>query len=353
MTSISKRVFGRLSNGQSADIYTLTNRHGLCAKITNFGGVVVALQVPDKAGQLGDVVLGFDTLAPYEDISPYFGALIGPYGNRIANAAFALNGRQYQLQKNDGSNCLHGGERGFDKLLWAAEAGEVSGVPTLQLNYLWPDGEGGFPGNLQLRAEYRLTDTNELTTCFFAVSDRASHVNFTQHSYFNLLGQGSVAQHKVQIDADSYLPIDENFIPLGEPAPVAESAFDFRKPKALGEGLQQGHLQTQRVNGGYDHNYVLNKTAANAYERAARVCEMQSGRVLEVYTTEPGLQFYSGNFLDGSICGKQGQRYSKHSGFCLEPQHFPDSPNQSQFPSTLLQPGECFESQIGFKFSTQ
>ena len=351
--SITKQVFGTLASGQVADLYTLTNRHGLSASITNFGGIVVSLNVPDKLGQFDDVVLGFDKLAPYETLSPYFGALIGPFGNRIANASFSINGKLYRLQKNDGSNCLHGGERGFDKLLWEAEASEHDGDPALQLSCVWPDNLGGFPGNLQVTALYCLSSDNELSVAFRAVCDQTCHVNFTQHSYFNLAGEGDVRQHSVQIDADAYLPVNENFIPTGEFAGLAGGPFDFLKPKLLGADIAKDHPQLLRVNGGYDHNYVLNKTAANRYELAARVLESKSGRVLEVFTTEPGMQFYSGNFLDGSISGKQGRHYNKHAGFCMEPQHFPDSPNQPQFPSTLLKPGELFESRIGFKFSCE
>ena len=350
---INKESFGCLTDGTQVNLYTLTNKQGMCAKITNFGGIIVALHVPDKNGKLDDVVLGFDSVTPYETDSPYFGALIGRFGNRIADARFELDGKTYPLEQNDNSNCLHGGHKGFDKVVWDANVREMDGAQALVLNYLSPNGEGGFPGNLDITVVYWLTDDNELITSYRATTDQATPVNLTQHSYFNLAGSGDVLAHELHINAEQYLPVNETLIPFGLKESVQYSAFDFRTAKAIGRDIERDNDQLQVVGGGYDHNFIIDKKASKSFELAATVVEPQSGRVLEVFTTEPGVQLYSGNFLDGTLKGKGGQRYTKHGAFCLEPQHFPDSPNQNQFPSTILRPDDAYQSRMSFKFSIQ
>jgi len=317
----------------------------MVVRIIDFGGVITEVHAPDRAGRLADVVLGFDSLEPYRSDSPYFGALIGRYGNRIAHGRFTLDGREVVLPANNGSNHLHGGAPGFDKVLWQAT---IDG-DGLRLVYRSRDGEQGYPGNLEATVTYRLTDDNELVVLFQAVTDRATPVNLTQHSYFNLAGGGDILGHVLEIDADAFVAIDAESIPLGELAPVAGTPFDFRTPQAIGARIQEA--DTQLRNGqGYDHCFALNKPHGKTMTRAARVVEPRSGRVLELFTEEPGVQFYSGNFLDGSLQGK-GRIYAYRSGFCLEPQHFPDSPNQPQFPNVILRPGETYRTESRFRFS--
>lgn len=342
---ITETVFGTLPDGAQVRQYTLANANGLVAKILDFGGIITELHAPDRDGALADVVLGFDTIEPYLGPSPYFGALIGRYGNRIANGRFTLDGREVRLPVNNGANHLHGGTQGFDKVLWQAQ---VRGN-TLALAYRSPDGEQGYPGTLDAAVEYELTDDNELVVRFSAVTDRATPVNLTQHSYFNLAGGGDILAHELLLDADRFVPIDAGSIPLGTLAPVEGTAFDFRSARPIGSRI--GEPDQQLRNGlGYDHCFVLNKPAAGAMTRAAHVRDPQSGRVLELFTEEPGVQFYSGNFLDGSLAGK-GRSYPHRSGFCLEPQHFPDSPNQPAFPNTILRPGETYRTASRFRFS--
>lgn len=348
-TAISQRVFGTTPAGETVTEFTLTNNRGCSARIINFGGIITELHVPDKEGRLGDVVLGFDTLEPYLDKSPYFGALIGRVGNRIANAQFTLDGVTYPLAANNGSNNLHGGPEGFDKKVWQAETFENAQGPGLRLHLLSEDGDQGFPGNLQVTVEYQLTHDNTLAVDYFAVTDKATPVNLTQHSYFNLAGAGDILSHVLQIHADKINAINEVQIPQGEPMPVAGTPFDFRVPHLIGERIDTPHEQIR--NGlGYDHNFLINQRSYKEMTLAARVEEATSGRVLEVFTQEPGVQFYSGNFLDGSLTGK-GRTYTHRSGFCLEPQHAPDSINQAQFPSIVLRPGSEYRTRTLFSFS--
>jgi aldose 1-epimerase len=344
---IAQAPFGQLPGGEQATLYTLTNAHGMVVKITDFGGIVTEIHVPDRAGVLADVVLGFDTLEPYRTASPYFGALIGRYGNRIAGGRFVLDGEAFQLATNDGRNHLHGGVVGFDKVLW--RAGVDAGGLTLR--YHSRDGEQGYPGALDVTVVYRLTDDNALVVSFHALADRATPVNLTQHSYFNLAGGGDILAHELVIDADRFVPIDGESIPTGMLASVAGTPFDFRTPRPIGARI--GEPDPQLLNGrGYDHCLALNKPAPGAMTRAARVRDPGSGRVLELFTQEPGVQFYSGNFLDGTLAGK-GRAYGHRAGLCLEPQHYPDSPNQPAFPDTILRPGRVYQTESRFRFSVE
>jgi aldose 1-epimerase len=352
-TEITRAPFGALPGGAQVEQFTLRNARGMLVRILDFGGIIREVQVPDRDGQFADVVLGFDTLEPYLTDSPYFGALIGRYGNRIARGRLNLDGREVQLAVNDGENHLHGGAPGFDKVLWRAaiEGGE------LVLRYRSPDGEQGYPGNLDATVSYSLTDDNEIVVRFHASCDRPTPVNLTQHSYFNLRGVapegGGILDHLVAIDADRFVPIDAGSIPLGPLAPVTGTPFDFRQPRPIGERIGQPDKQL-RHGSGYDHCWVLNRDAGECgLRRAVRVREPDSGRVLELFTQEPGVQFYSGNFLDGSLSGKGGRRYELRSGFCIEPQHFPDSPNQPAYPDTILRPGEVYATESRFKFSVE
>ncbi|PJJ58757.1 aldose epimerase family protein [Hymenobacter chitinivorans] len=343
--------FGKTSDGTEVQLYTLTNAHGLKATISTYGGIVTSLLVPDKAGTLGDVVLGFDNVSGYQSpeyqkAGPYFGALIGRYGNRIAKGQFTLDGKQYTLAKNNGPNHLHGGLKGFDKVIWQAEPGTLARGQSLKLTYLSKDGEEGYPGNLRVTVTYTLTTTDELRIDYTATTDKATPVNLTNHSYFNLsAGQSKdVLSHQVTLPADRYTVVDAALIPTGELRAVKGTPFDFTTPHAIGERIAQ-------VPGGYDHNWVLND--AGKLRPVALVSEPTSGRTLQVLTTEPGIQFYTGNFLAGTLTGKGGTVYGKHAGFCLETQHFPDSPNQPKFPSTTLQPGQTLQSTTIYKFGIQ
>lgn len=335
------------------ELYTLTNNSGVSTKITNYGGIVLTLNVPDKSGQLGDVVLGYDTVAEYLKASPYFGALIGRYGNRIAQAKFSLNGVEYALAKNDGPNSLHGGIKGFDKVVWQAKTSDSPAGPALELTYLSPDGEEDYPGNLAVKVVYTLTHNNELRIDYSATTDKDTVVNLTHHSYFNLAGAGNgdILDHELTLNADKFTPIDATLIPTGELRAVADTPFDFTQPTKIGLRINQADEQL-KFGLGYDHNWVLNSTGGSL-ALAARVYEPSSGRLMEVWTTEPGIQFYSGNFLDGSNVGKGGRVYQHRSGFCLETQHFPDSPNQPNFPSTVLKVGQTYTSTTIYKFSAK
>lgn len=347
--------FGTTTDGKAVEVYTLKNANGVEARVTNYGGIILSLMVPDRTGQMADVVLGFDSLSSYEKDSPYFGALIGRYGNRIAKGHFTLDGKEYTLAVNNGQNALHGGLKGFDKVVWNAEPFDSTGKRGLVFTYTSPNGEEGYPGTLQARVTYTLTDDNELIFDYHATTDQATPVNLTQHSYFNLkgAGNGDILDHVVTINADRFTPVDSTLIPTGELRSVEGTPFDFRTPTAIGARIEQ--QDQQLVFGhGYDHNYVLNKPdSASGPTFAARVVEPASGRVMEVSTTEPGLQFYSGNFLDGTLTGKGGHVYGHRSGFAMETQHFPDSPNQAGFPSTILRPGEEYNSRTIYKFSVQ
>ena len=344
---ITQAPFGRLPDGAEASLFTLTNAGGMVAKITDVGGIVTALYAPDRNGVMADVVLGFDRLEDYTPAVPYFGALIGRYGNRIAHGRFVLDGKQYQLATNNGPNHLHGGLKGFDKVKWDSR---IQG-DALVLHHRSFDGEEGYPGTLDVTVEYRLTDDNELVMRCHAVTDKATPVNITQHSYFNLAGEGDILGHELAIHADSFTAIDCTSIPTGALTPVAGTPFDFRAPRPIGERIGQPDKQLKHGQG-YDHNFVLNKPSPKELTLAACVRDPLSGRVLEVFTQEPGVQFYSGNFLDGTLAGK-GRSFNQRSGFCLEPQHFPDSPNQPAFPNTILRPGEQYQTESRFRFSVE
>jgi aldose 1-epimerase len=350
-SDISRSPFGSTPDGAPVDLYTLRNSQGMEARIMTYGGIVVSLTVPDQAGRMGDVVLGYDTLAEYVAENPYFGCLVGRYGNRIANGTFTLDGQTYTLAQNNGPNHLHGGLKGFDKVVWRARAFNSPLGPALELNYLSPDGEEGYPGNLNVTALYTLTEDNALRLDFAAVTDKATVVNLTHHSYFNLAGRGDILGHEVMINADQFTPVDDTLIPTGELRPVEGTPFDFRTSTPIGARIEQDNEQL-KFGGGYDHNWVISKPYGELGLQA-RVADKTSGRVMEVHSTEPGLQFYSGNFLDGTLTGKDGWTYQHRHGFCMEPQHFPDSPNQSNFPSTVLRPGETYRNTIVYRFLTQ
>lgn len=348
--AITSAVFGTLSDGREVRVFTLTNAAGVEARIINYGGIVLSLKVPDREGIMGDVVLGFDSLEGYLGRHPYFGCLIGRYGNRIAGARFALNGITHQLAANDGSNSLHGGIRGFDKVLWAASAKMTADGPALGLNYVSPDGEEGFPGRLSVTAVYTLTADNALVLDYTAVTDRDTVVNLTHHSYFNLAGRGDILGHEVVIESDVFTPVNALLIPTGELRPVEGTPMDFRKPVRVGARIDSGDEQL-KFGGGYDHNWVLRKPAGEL-GRAATVYDPVSGRRMEVLTTAPATQFYTGNFLDGTLVGKGGWVYQRRHGLCLEPQHFPDSPNQPRFPGTVLKPGQTYTHTLIYRFPT-
>ncbi|ELX09364.1 aldose 1-epimerase Mro [Janthinobacterium sp. HH01] len=335
--------------GPDTTLYTLTNANGMIVKISTLGGVITEIHTPDRNGQLADVCLGFDDPAAYLGESHYFGALIGRYGNRIANGRFTLDGETYQLDVNNGINHLHGGQDGFHRRLWEAESFATPKSAGLILSYLSPDGEQGYPGNLEVTVIYELRNDNELRIAFHAISDKATPVNLTNHAYFNLAGKGDILAHELTIVADAYTPVDSGLIPTGELPTVAGTPFDFRTPHAIGARIDADDEQL-RHGAGYDHNFVLNKSQTGALELATRVRDPSSGRVLEVLTQEPGIQFYSGNFLHDGMQGK-GRIYGHRSGFCLEPQHYPDSPNRAEFPSTILRPGEEYTTVMAYRFS--
>jgi aldose 1-epimerase len=337
--------FGKTRDGKSVVIYALTNKSGVEAKITSFGGRVVSLKVPDKTGGMGDVVLGFDSLEGYLNENPYFGALVGRYANRIGHAQFTLDGILYKVPKNDGDNSLHGGTRGFDKVVWTPRALPDGG---LELTYLSNAGEEGYPGNCKVTVVYHLTNENELKIEYSATTDKDTVVNLTNHSYFNLKGSGDILGHMLTLNADRFTPVDGGLIPTGELKPVAGTPFDFRTSTAIGARIDFNDEQL-KLGKGYDHNWVLNRKNGDL-SMAARVEEPSTGRVMEVWTTQPGIQFYTGNFLDGTIKGKGGWVYAKRSALCLETQHFPDSPNKPRFPSTVLKPGMDFKSVTVYKF---
>ncbi|MES2325631.1 MAG: aldose epimerase family protein [Pseudomonadota bacterium] len=347
-SGITTAAFGYLPDGRPATLYTLTNRNGLVIKVTDFGGIITALHTPDRDGVMADIVLGYDSVEPYFDDGTYFGALIGRYGNRLREGRFTLDGKEVQLPVNNGANHLHGGLDGFHRMLWRVlpfQEGDSVGLTLMRRSV---DGEQGYPGNLDVTVVYELNGDDELIISYDAVTDKATPVNLTQHSYFNLAGGGDILGHQLTIAADAYTPVDATLIPTGELAPVAGTAFDFRTPHAIGARI--GSEEEQLAYGwGYDHNFALTKPAGRASTLAARLRHAQSGRVLELHTEEPGLQFYSGNFLDGSLSGK-GRTYGFRSGLCLEPQHFPDSPNQPDFPNTILRPGEEYATVSKYKF---
>ena len=341
--------FGQTADGKKVELYTLRNAKGMEARICTYGGTVVSLKAPGRGGALADVVHGYDSLDGYLTNSPYFGSLIGRYGNRIGNGKFQIDGHAYTLATNNGINHLHGGIKGFDKVVWEAKPMKTKVGPMLALKYTSKDGEEGYPGNLSVTAVYTLTEDNVLRLEFAATTDKPTVCNLTHHSYFNLAGGGDILGHEVTIVADKFTPVDSGLIPTGELKPVDGTPFDFRTPTAIGARIGQDDEQL-KFGKGYDHNWVINKTAGQLAMQA-RVTEPKSGRVMEVYSTEPGLQFYTGNFLDGTIVGKGGQVYKFRSAFCMEPQHYPDSPNKPAFPSVVLQPGQTYSNTIEYRFS--
>ena len=349
-SKMQKQSFGKTEDGQQTDLYILTNKHGMEVAITNYGGTVVTLKVPDRNGRIEDVVLGYDKLDDYAAGKAYFGATVGRYANRIAHAKFTLDGATYTLPKNDGDNHLHGS---FNKRVWTAKDVSSRGEQALELTYLSKDGEEGFPGNLSVEVVYTLTDQNELKIDYSATTDKDTVLNLTNHCYFNLAGQGNgdILQHQLMIRADRFTPVDAALIPTGELRNVKGTPFDFTTANVIGARIDQDD-QELKLGRGYDHNWVLNNGTAGSLFLAAQAYEPHSGRLLEVSTTEPGLQFYTGNFLDG-IHGKQGKVYNRRYAFCLETQHFPDSPNHPDFPSTVLKPGQPFQSTTVYKFSTK
>jgi aldose 1-epimerase len=358
-STITKAAFGKTPDGTPVEIYTLRNSKGSEARIMTYGGIVQSLSMPDKNGKFDDIVLGFDTLDGYTNPKyvsscPYFGALIGRYGNRIGGAKFTLEGQTYTLATNNGPNSLHGGLKGFDKVVWTAAEAEVGKHgPKLELAYLSKDGEEGFPGKLKIKAAYTLTEDNELQLKFSATTDKPTVVNLTHHSYFNLAGQGNgdILGHLVYIKSDQTTPVDAGLITTGEFADVTGTPFDFRKPTTIGARINDPNTILQ-YGPGYDHNWVINKPAGQL-GLMARVVEPNSGRVLEVSSDEIGLQFYAGNFLDGTLTGKGGKVYQRRSAFCMEPQHYPDSPNKPNFPSVELKPGQTYHNIIVYKFSAE
>jgi aldose 1-epimerase len=351
-SSITSKPFGTTTGGQKVVQYTLTNEKGASATIINYGGIVTSLKVPDRNGKFADVVLGFKTLADYEKKSPYFGCLVGRYGNRIANGEFTLDGTTYLLSRNNNGQSLHGGLKGFDKVVWNATPASTKQGPTLKLTYVSKDGEEGYPGKLSVTAAYTLTNKNELKLVYRAKTDKPTVVNLTHHSYFNLAGQGSgdILGHVVTIHAKKFTPVDKVLIPTGKLASVKGTPLDFRMPTAIGSRINNDDPQLKFA-GGYDHNWVADKLPGHL-GMIAKVEEPKSGRVMEVISTEPGVQFYSGNFLDGTLIGKGGKVYDFRDGFCLEPQHYPDSPNHKNFPSTVLKPGDTYKNTIIYRFLT-
>jgi aldose 1-epimerase len=358
---VERSVFGQLPGGRTVHAYRVTNDDGMTMRVITYGGIITSLTAPDAEGDFEDVVLGFDTLSKYRSdayrsANPYFGALIGRYGNRIAGAQFSLDGQTYKLAANDGANHLHGGNKGFNRVLWDAEPFQDEDGAGLTLSYTSPGGEEGYPGTLQTRITYTLTDAGELAIDYRATTTEATPVNLTQHSYFNLAGEGSasILDHRLMINAERFTPVNESLIPTGERATVEGTPFDFTEFTPIGARIAQGTPQLEYA-GGYDHNFVLNREGVGRGELAvaARVWEPESGRLMTVRTTEPGLQFYSGNFLQGTLTGKSGQPYERRSGFALETQHFPNSPNEPSFPSTILRPGETYTSRTVYEFDAR
>ena len=350
--SVARAPFGRTPDGQTVELFTRTSMPLALVSVNNYGGIIVSLRVPDRGGRLGDVVLGHDGLEGYLKASPYFGCIVGRYGNRIAKGQFTLDGHTYHLVTNNGPNHLHGGTKGFDKVVWKADPVEAADSAGVVFAYTSKDGEEGYPGNLAARVTYTLNDRDELAFEYVATTDKATPVNLTQHSYFNLAGEGTrdVLDHQVTIDADRFTPVDATLIPTGVLASVTGTPFDFRKATAIGARIEQKDEQLVR-GGGYDHNFVLNRKGPGL-ARVIRVVEPTTGRVMDVSTTEPGVQFYTGNFLDGTVTGKSGHVYRRRYGFCLETQHYPDSPNHPSFPSTILRPGREYRSKTVLAFST-
>jgi aldose 1-epimerase len=362
-STVSRTTTKVMFQGTPVEMVTLKNKNGMEVQAISYGGIITSLKVPDRKGTFADVVLGFDQSNQYfaDPPPPFFGAIVGRYGNRIANGQFVLDSKTYPLAKNNGPNHLHGGNKGFDKVLWKVETKETPQGSAVIFTRTSPDGEEGYPGNLATRVTYTLTETNQLIVDYHATTDKPTVVNLTQHSYFNLAGEGSgdILGHQLMLNAARYTPVDATLIPTGELAPVAGTPFDFRQPTAIGARIDQDNQQL-KFGKGYDHNWVLNRysgpiagRASMALNLAAQLTDPKSGRTLEIKTTEPGIQFYTGNFLDGTIKGKNGHVYGLRTGLCLETQHFPDSPNHKNFPSTELRPGKAYDSKTVFAFSAK
>ena len=349
-SSITEKLFGKTLDGRRATLFTLRNANGAKAVITNYGGTVVSLSMPDRHGKFSDLVLGFKTLREYEQHSSYFGCLIGRFGNRIAKGTFKLGGKTYRLRVNNGPNSLHGGN-GFDKVIWTAHPSVSKQGPSLRLTYVSKDGEEGYPGTLKVTATYTLTNRNELKLVYRAKTDKTTIVNLTHHSYFNLAGHdgAGILNHLVTIHAGKFTPVNKDLIPTGKIASVKGTPFDFRQPTLIGARINQHDLQL-KLAAGYDHNWVTDKPAGKL-GLIAKAQDPKSGRVMEVFSSAPGIQFYTGNFLDGTLTGKGGKKYLHRTGFCFEPQHFPDSPNHKNFPSTVLKPGQTYKHTIVYRFS--
>jgi len=349
---LEKEEFGKTPDEQTVWLFTLTNAKGMKAKVMSYGATLTALEVPDRDGKIGDITLGFDNLSDYLTKNRFFGSIAGRYANRIANGTFLLNGQTYQLTVNSKPNHIHGGVKGFDKQVWSAEPFEREHEAGVAFMYLSPDGEEGYPGNLKSTVIYTLNNLNELSIQFYAETDKPTPVNLTNHAYFNLAGQGNgdVLDHVLQITADRFTPVNEYLIPTGELRSVKNTPLDFTQPCRIGDRIDDPYQQIQ-YGRGYDHNFVLNNQDGSL-ALVARVSEPSSGRVMEVYTTQPGVQLYTGNFLDG-VTGKEGKAYHRRYGFCLETQHYPNSPNQPNFPSTILKPRERYNQKTVFKFSVK
>ena len=352
-SKLTKSDFGKTSEGTAVDLYTMTNAKGIAISIMTYGATVTSIKTPDRNGKFADIALGFDSIDGYLGKIPYFGAVVGRYGNRIAKGRFKLDGHDYKLAINNGPNSLHGGLKGFDKVVWTARDASTATTPAVELTYLSRDGEEGYPGNLTVKVTYTLNDANEVQIDYSATTDKTTVTNITNHTYFNLAGAGSgdILAHQVMLNASLFTPVDAGLIPTGELKPVGLTPFDFTKPMAIGARIDQAGDQQLKFGLGYDHNWVLAKVNAGELSPAAEVIDPASGRLLRVATTQPGVQFYTGNFLDGTIIGKGGKAYGKRSGLCLETQHFPDSPNRPSFPSTTLKPGETMTSRTVWQFS--
>lgn len=345
-STLERAAYGSLPDGQAVEVFTLRNARGVEARISTLGAALIAFRTPDRNGTFADIALGYDTLEGWQTNNSFFGVVVGRYGNRIAGGRFALDGTTYTLARNNGPNHLHGGNRGFDKAVWTARPIERAGGPAVELQYVSADGEEGYPGTLTVTVVYMLTADDELHITYRATTDKKTVVNLTNHTYFNLAGTGDILGHELQINADRFTPVDSTLIPTGELRAVAGTPFDFRNPTLIGARIEDKDQQLQYGNG-YDHNFVLNRNVGGITV-AARALDPSSGRSLEVRTSEPGVQFYTGNFLDGTAVGKGGVKYGRRAGFCLETQHFPDSPNQPSFPSTVLEPGQTYETTTVF-----
>ena len=349
--NITSKPFGTTPDGTPVSLFTLTNNQGLDVSITNYGGAITSLKVPDRDGNVGDIVLGYETLAEYVKNPRYLGCLVGRHANRIGLGKFSLNGVDYQLAQNNGVNHLHGGPQGFDKRVWTAEPQQADDAVSLLLSYVSADGEENYPGTLSAQVKYVVTSKNELRIEYSATTDKDTIVNLTNHTYFNFAGQGNVLDHQLMINAESFTPVSKELIPTGEIHEVESTPMDFRSSKTIGVEINEPYEQLS-FTGGYDHNFVI-KPDGSSLKLAARVVEPTTGRTLDLFTSQPGMQFYSGNFLDGSLIGKGGVAYHKYAGFCLETQHFPDSPNHENFPSTLLRVGEVFNEVTALEFSVE